>query len=129
MSRDFNTAWLARYQARGIKVQTPSEAVEIEGKLHDDILDYCRKQGWYVVHSRMDKKTTNALGTPDFIIAMSDGRIVWIEAKAKGRKPTKDQMAACCWLNKLGHCYYIVYSMTQFLIAIGSVKRKEPEDP
>lgn len=59
---------------RGRTEPVPEDAVERESDLHDDIIALCKTNGWYYVHSRRDKATTNAVGTPDFIIAAEPKR-------------------------------------------------------
>lgn len=90
------------------------DAVDDESKLQSDIRAECQRRGWYCVSARMDRKTTTAIGTPDFIVAMPDGRTLWIEAKTRTGKLTPAQMAAAAWLKKLGHEYHIVRSAAEF---------------
>lgn len=91
-----------------------ADAARREVDLHDQILDVCRRRGWYVVHSRMDMRTTTAVGVPDFVIAGHDGRTWWIEAKAAKGKLTPEQQAAQLWLRTLGHTYDVVRSIAEF---------------
>lgn len=86
-----------------------------ESDLHDKIAAECKRRGWLAVHSRMDKRATNQIGTPDFIIARPGGRILWIEAKSKGRKLTPEQAATIHWLKNLGHDAHAVWSFEQFI--------------
>jgi len=88
---------------------------EDEGELHNQILAYCRAKGWSVVHSRMDVPQTAGVGTPDFVIALPNGVTIWIEAKAKKRKPSMEQLAWIATLKKLGHRAAVVWSFEQFL--------------
>ncbi len=90
----------------------------VESDLHDQISNYCRSKGWYYVHSRMDRKSTNGIGTADFLIFMDGGRAVAIEAKRAGRKPTREQLMAQAQLRHLGHTSEIVYSFEQFLTIV-----------
>lgn len=99
-----------------------SEGKIRESDLHEQILQYCKDRCWYVVHSRMDRRSTNAVGTPDFIIATNGGQTFWVEAKSKGKKPTKEQLAAKCWLEKLGHRTHIVWSMGEFIDLVEWIK-------
>lgn len=86
-----------------------------ESDLHDQILAECRRRGWLAIHSRMDKRTTNRVGTPDFIIAMNNGQTLFIEVKAKGKKLSTEQAATMAWLLKLGHSPKLVYSLNEFM--------------
>jgi hypothetical protein len=79
-----------------------------ESDLHDKVVDYCRAKGWFVVHSRMDRRSTIGVGTPDFAIAAHGGRMLWLELKRKGGKPTIAQQAAIAQLTKLGHLAFVV---------------------
>lgn len=97
-----------------------ADATDDESKLHDEIIQYCRANGFYYVHSRMDRKSTNGVGTADFIIALPNGVTAWIECKAKNRKQSTEQLAAEAWLKKLGHNYHLVRSLSEFLEAVGS---------
>lgn len=62
-------------------------------KLHQDEL--------YWDHSRMDQKTTNRKGHPDFVI-QSGGRTLNIEFKVPGNVLSEDQEAVHEWLFKVG---------------------------
>ena len=103
---------------RGRVPLTASEPVERESKLHDDIEQFCRNKGWYCHHARMDKKTTSAIGEPDFIIGAYGGRTLWIECKGRGGKPTLQQLAAIAQLKHNGHIAAIVYSFEEFLAVL-----------
>ena len=91
---------------------------ENESQLHDDIIEFCKSKGWYYVHSRMDQRSTNAIGTPDFIIAMDGGKTLWIECKMPGKKATIFQLGALTHLNKLKHQACLVTSLDEFLEAV-----------
>lgn len=89
-----------------------------ESDLHESILEFCRSRGWRCVHSRMDRPSTCEVGTPDFAIAMPNGRTVWIEAKAGKGKLTLQQRAWLTALNALGHTTAVVRSMDEFLSVV-----------
>jgi hypothetical protein len=84
------------------------DPIEYESDLHDRIIDYCRAKSYYAVHARMDRRTTVAVGTPDFAIAMPGGRMVWLECKRNGAKATPAQQATIAHLQKLGHIAAVV---------------------
>lgn len=96
------------------------EPVKKESELHDEIIQYCKSRGWFNVHSRMDRASTQAKGIPDFLIAMPHGVTWWIECKSKGGKPTKEQQDVHAFLHHLGHRYALVYSFQEFLTAVNS---------
>lgn len=96
---------------------TPAR-VNKEDELHDAIESYCLSQGWLYVHSRMDKRSTNQCGTPDFIVALPGGVTLWCEVKrGKSTKLTIEQQAFGAWLTKLGHRTVVARSLEDFVRA------------
>jgi len=90
----------------------------LEKDIHAKIIEECGKRGWYFIHSRTDKRTTQAIGTPDFVIATFTA--VWfIEVKRKGTKPTREQAAIGIFLKHLGKNHAVVYSVEEFLSIVG----------
>lgn len=66
-----------------------------ERELHDQIEQWLRMKGVRcIVHSRMDKKTTQKKGVPDFLFVMK-GNAFAIEVKVGNNQLTKEQEA---WL-------------------------------
>ena len=63
-----------------------------------------------VVWHRPDKRSTATIGTPDFIIALCNGRTLWIELKAAGNSETDDQRAFREKLAKLAHSAFLAHS-------------------
>ena len=106
---------LVRIKANRGQSEQIAPSIEPERKLHEAILEECRRRGWYVVHSRMDQPTTTAAGVPDFIIAAEAGRTLWIEVKTKRGKLTTQQEATGVWLRTLGHKHYVVRTIKEFL--------------
>lgn len=51
-----------------------------------------------------------AVGYPDRVALMPDGRCVWVELKSKGKKPTKLQMIRIEQLASLGHQVFVADS-------------------
>lgn len=107
----------ARLKAGKANGSPPNEGVEYEAKLHEQIIEACQQRGWYFVRSRMDRPTTQQKGVPDFIIA-AHGKTYWVEAKAKGKKLTREQNGTLHWLQHLGHPAGMVYSLADFLALI-----------
>lgn len=85
-----------------------------ERELHDQILDLCRSRGYYVVHARMDMRSTIAVGAPDFVVFLPGGRVLVVEAKTRTGKLSTEQQACCAWLSRLGHVYNVVRSIENF---------------
>lgn len=80
----------------------------LEADFHDKVESYCRGRGWYYLHSRTDRRTTVAVGAPDFCIAMPEGKVLWLELKRPGGKATVKQQATIAHLRKLGHVAAVV---------------------
>jgi len=86
-----------------------------EDTLHAQIASHCVGQGWYFVHSRTDRRTTQAKGVPDFLI-FGENRQFWaVEVKTKTGKVTREQAGAIFWLDRLGHKAAVVRSFQEFL--------------
>ncbi len=90
-----------------------------EKDIHELIIGECRKRRWYFVHSRTDRRTTTAIGVPDFIIATFD-KVWWIEVKRKGSKVTREQAAVGIMLKALNQNYAVVYSFEEFISVINT---------
>ncbi len=90
--------------------------VKREADLHDQILDYCKDKGWICVHSRMDRPSTNQVGTVDAIVATDDGRTLWVECKRAGGKLTPAQNAFIHWLERNHQQVCVVRSLEQFVM-------------
>ena len=112
----------AEYQAHLAKMGNPSppsepnpkESSKRESELQHLIRDYCKFKGWTCIISRMDKKTTRPKGEPDITIALPEGKVVWIETKAKYGKLSIHQIEFASALHKLGHRYHVVWSFREF---------------
>lgn len=122
-----NMGWTnADYQAALARLSktaapTPGQyvVVEREKELHDAIMAECRRRGWITIHARMDKPTTMEVGTMDFVILASRGRLFLVEAKSKTGKLTKEQTVLRAWCHHLGHEISIVKSVGEFMHIIG----------
>lgn len=102
------------------------EGCERESLLHEQIMAECRRRGWLVIHSRMDKRTTTGVGTPDFVIAGEETflggvkkPVVWfIEAKSRKGKLRPEQAAMIAQAARFGHTIHVVRSFEDFLTTI-----------
>jgi hypothetical protein len=113
----------ARMQAmssarRGMVARTVDAHDGPESELHDYVLSRCRTLGWYVVHSRMDRRTTCIVGQTDCIIAVPGGRTLWLELKTRTGKLRPEQAAAQAWLLKLGHRHAVCRSPAEIEAAL-----------
>lgn len=113
---DFN-AYQARREADVAYVRGVIAKVDKEDVLHDAIEAYCRSQGWLYVHSRMDKRTTNQTGTPDFIVALPGGVTLWAEIKKGKEKLSGAQMSVAAQLRHHDHRYVVARSLEDFVRA------------
>lgn len=126
---------LARTERNAGRLPQPADPVSSESDLHDEIIQLCKRRGWFYVHSRMDKRTTQAVGVPDFIIAADGGRTFWIECKAKGNKPTNEQLATITFLKAKGHAAAICYNMADVMVFVVTgqephqIRHREQLDP
>lgn len=106
-----------------IPVAESGEGCKRESDLHDQIMAECRRRGWLVVHSRMDRPTTCGVGTPDFVICGetevdgSDGfPTVWlVECKSANGKLSTAQHAMIAQAARFGHTVHVVRSFDEFL--------------
>lgn len=104
-------------QARVAPKHTASPSAEREADLHAAIIEHCKAHGWYFIHSRMDKRQTAAIGTPDFVIA-TFADVFFIECKRAKGKPTNAQRAVGIMLDHLKRNYALVDSFAGFLEAV-----------
>lgn len=108
--------WLIDYEAKRNPRPPITSGVESESALHDSILEECKRRGWIAFHSRMDKPQTGNVGTPDFIIAASDGRTFYVECKRKGGKCSAAQNATLAWLALNKQISGVVSSLEEFIL-------------
>lgn len=92
-----------------------------ESSLHSDIMGECAARGFYCIHSRMDKRTTTQVGSPDFVVVMPR-RVVFIEAKTRVGKLSQEQLGVAAWLKKLGHELFVVRSLNDFRKVVGAAQ-------
>lgn len=91
---------------------------ERERDLHEQTVQELRNRRVYFVHSRMDKPATNGAGTPDFIVAMPNGKTLWLELKTATGKLSEEQQVAKHMLENSGHEHHVVRSYKQLLEVI-----------
>lgn len=104
-----------RAQRSGERAMTDEDDETPESKIQEQILNYCRARGWFIVRSRMDKPTTYALGTPDLIIFADRGEAFLLEVKRPGRKLRPEQAGTGIMLEMLGHRWAVVHSFAEFM--------------
>jgi len=110
---------LLEYQARNKAFKhniTADDGKECE--LDTKIAKYCKEQGYYAFHDY--SKGKNKPGHLDFVIALPNGRTVWIENKSKEGKLSEAQKLNMVLLAGLGHEVYECRSFKRFLEIINA---------
>lgn len=95
------------------------QALKLEKELHNLCLNYLRQKNVFVIHSRMDRKTTNQTGIPDLIFALPSsphGIPCAVELKRSGCHPTPEQVKVLEQLDASGWTTRVVTTFEQFQI-------------
>lgn len=124
MSNQQYEDYLAR--TRKPDASKPSDAVEDESQLHEQIMDFCRARGWIYFHGSTAHRAMRTIGEPDFTILADEGRTFFFECKSKAGKLSPQQQAVIAWAEKLGHRVHVVYSIGQFADMIEQSKLWKP---
>lgn len=61
-------------------------------------------------------------GLPDRLIVLPDGKVMWVELKSEGKKPTALQEARIKELKELGHEVYVVSSKPELEMVVSMVR-------
>lgn len=80
-----------------------------EQAIHHDIISFLRRNCIPYDHSRMDRKSTNTLGHPDFSIYMHN-RVLFLEIKKQGGKLSEEQIKRIEHLGASGNTVFTCYS-------------------
>jgi len=80
-----------------------------EKQMQDFIETFLTEQGTAAIRSRMDRKTSNQCGTPDFLFAIK-GQAVAFECKLPGRKLTEAQEKMIRKMTENGWRCYVINS-------------------
>lgn len=91
------TACMSPADQRAILGRTPAETREKaiakdERELQKQIANYLRLLGVWNIQSRMDRRTSNTLGTPDFVFPYK-GNAVFFECKCSWSKSLRTEQA------------------------------------
>jgi hypothetical protein len=94
-----------------------------EREIHKQIEQWLNLHGIVYIHSRTDKRTTNAVGLPDFVfvrrcvIAACVERAVpfAIEIKLPGKEPTKEQAETMLDMKANGWTCAVAHSLKEFI--------------
>jgi hypothetical protein len=93
-----------------------------ERQMHKDIIGLLNNRGIYFVHSRMDKRTTNAVGTLDFYLCVK-GRFIALECKAMNGKLSPEQEKVIDHLIRNGATVVIVRDLGQVKIVLDQIEK------
>jgi len=91
--------------------------VKSERNLHDQISAYLRIKDIWFCHSRMDKRTTTAVGTPDYLMSVRSVPIA-LEAKVGYNKLSDEQIAVQKAMEKDGWRYFVVRNLEAVKIVL-----------
>lgn len=96
-----------------------------KGGLHQQVLAYCDSKWprWMVIYARTDKPSTLPVGSPDLTILLPNGKLLLVELKAKGKKPTTDQMAWHIQAKMIGHKVHVVRSLDELKLLTGDTPK------
>jgi hypothetical protein len=99
----------ARYFPSVSEKSIGSEAVE-QGKFAKWLKTQWEAGALEYFWQRLDKRATGKAGTPDFIVALPDGKTLWIEFKSAEGTLSVPQAATFKNLARLGHRTSICHS-------------------
>lgn len=99
---------------------TSSPAAEREAELREDIRKEIVRRGW-AVFCGAPRATGRTLGEVDLTVAADNGRVYWIELKAKDGKTSPAQNAVHAHLRKLGHAVGVIRSLEEFRAFVDQV--------
>lgn len=107
----------------GLTVEEHQERTKAktEKQLQYNIASLLRQRNLIFNVSRMDRETTGTVGWPDFTFCLN-GRMVCIECKLPGEKPTPEQVNCMAALASQGAFVRVVHSEAEFLKALAEVE-------
>lgn len=116
--RNWTQAQVEQHNARVGRYGAPKtvvpDASKEEKRLHQEILDYCKRKQWIALHGSMAEPTARVLGEFDFTILADRGRVFFVEVKTAKGKLTLEQAGLHLWATKLGHRPQVVRSLAEF---------------
>jgi hypothetical protein len=111
----------AKFDQHTIEEIRPKWEAKTERDLQKQIYSWLKLHDYFFVWSRMDKKTTGIIGTPDFCIAYK-GYFVGVECKTEDGLLTREQAAAFKKIEAQGGLTYIVRSFEEFVAILKGPK-------
>jgi hypothetical protein len=91
-----------------------------ERALQNQIENWLRLKGITAIRSRMDRKTSNNKGTPDFLFAVK-GRAVAVECKLPGIRPTIEQQKILVALANDGWKVAVIHTLDELRSLLASL--------
>lgn len=92
----------------------PADATNDELALHDEIIAYCKAQRWPYIRARADIASGIAVGSQDFTVFASGGRVFNVECKSRLGKLKPEQAGWALAMKMNGHVVFVVRSMREF---------------
>lgn len=92
-----------------------------ERDIQNQIANWLLLHGVWFTRSAMNKRTTNTLGTPDFLLAVN-GRAIGLEVKFGAGKLRPEQENAITEMGKNGWCVAVVRSLPEAIEFIEEVQ-------
>jgi hypothetical protein len=99
----------------------PRKPILLEKTMHEEVIRWLslHRDELFFDHSRMDRATTSRVGAADFVIQRG-GRVLNIEMKIPGEKPTEKQHEVHAWIAKTGGNVHICYSSAEAIALVKS---------
>ncbi len=109
-------AELLAYQTRQRQplIQTEVPTIQRESELHNQIAEFCARNGFVAFHGSTAHRTHRTLGEPDFIV-VAEGYVYFVECKRPGQKLRPDQLAIDAALRRNEHALHVVTSLQEFI--------------
>jgi hypothetical protein len=85
------------------------DEVKTEKILQEQIVGFLERNNVVVIRSRMDRKTSTNVGTPDLLFSLN-GKAIAFEVKLPGHKPTKEQTDMMQRMTRNGWLCEVVYT-------------------
>lgn len=98
---------------------------ENEKQLQEQIANWLRLHDTWFTRNRMDRKTTNSVGTPDFLCAIK-GIPVAIECKMVGNPLSPEQEQVRLQMQANGWQYWTVYRLEEVINGIKLIQETQP---
>lgn len=101
---------------------TEKQIAKSERDLQNQIASWLSLNNIWFTRSAMNKRTTNTVGTPDFLLAVN-GRAIGLEVKFGAGKLRPEQENAITAMSKNGWCVAVVRSLPEVIEFIKEVQR------